>query len=164
MALGRIHDFVNLTLLPLCLYYTPKEFYIPFTFGYLFGTFFLSPDLDLPKSKPSKRWKKLRFVWRPYQKLSKHRGVSHLPILGTALRLSYLLLLFLFAYFVLLGISSKYIPQLEALLLSFDPFGLLSQVASKEETFYFALGLVVSEVFHVLLDISTTFLKRLWKR
>ncbi|MFN3598649.1 MAG: DUF2227 family putative metal-binding protein [Aquificaceae bacterium] len=159
MALGRTHDFVNLTLLPLCLYYTPKEFYIPFTLGYLFGTFFLSPDLDLPQSKPSKRWKKLRFVWKPYQKLSKHRGLSHFPIFGTALRLSYLLFVFLFAYFVLLGISSRYMPSLEALLFSLDPFSFLSQIASKEETFYFALGVVISEVFHLLLDLLSTYLK-----
>ena len=26
---------------------SPKEFYIPFTLGYIFGTFLLSPDLDL---------------------------------------------------------------------------------------------------------------------
>lgn len=160
MALGRTHDFVNLIALPLCLYYTPKEFYIPFAIGYLFGTFFLSPDIDLPKSKPSKRWKKLRFIWRPYQALSRHRGLSHVPIIGSALRLSYLMLLFIFLYFVLLGISSKYAPEVQNLLLSFDPFDLFSRLAEKEEAFYFALGVVISEVFHVFIDLLSSFLKR----
>ncbi|MFN7064688.1 MAG: DUF2227 family putative metal-binding protein [Aquificaceae bacterium] len=160
MALGRTHDFVNLMALPFCLYYTPKEFYLPFTLGYLFGTFLLSPDLDLPKSKSSKRWRRLRLVWRPYQLLSKHRGLSHFPILGTALRFGYLFLIFLFSYFVLLGLSLRYIPSLQGLLFSFDPFSLISYVAEKEETFYFALGLVISEVFHIFLDLLTTYLKR----
>jgi uncharacterized metal-binding protein len=160
LALGRSHDFVNLLALPACLYYLPKEFYLPFTAGYLFGTFFLSPDLDLSRSKPSKRWKTLKIVWRPYQLLSKHRGASHIPLLGTFLRLAYFSFMFLFLYFVLLGISSEYLPQLKDLLLSFDPFDFFSELAHREEVFYFALGVVLSEVFHVLLDLLTSTFKR----
>ncbi len=160
MALGRAHDFVNLLALPACLYFVPKDFYLSFVGGYLVGTFLLSPDLDLPRSKPSKRWKTLRFIWKPYQALSKHRGTSHVPILGTFLRLTYLLLMIMFFYFVLLGISSKFVPELGDMLLSFDPLELLSQLAEKEEVFYFALGVVLSEVFHVALDLLTSWLKR----
>ncbi len=160
MALGRVHDFVNLLALPACLYFVPKDFYLSFVGGYLVGTFLLSPDLDLPRSKPSKRWKTLRFIWKPYQALSKHRGTSHVPILGTFLRLTYLLLMIMFFYFVLLGISSKFVPELGDMLLSFDPLELLSQLAEKEEVFYFALGVVLSEVFHVALDLLTSWLKR----
>ncbi len=160
MALGRAHDFVNLLALPACLYFVPKDFYLPFVGGYLVGTFLLSPDLDLPHSKPSKRWKKLRFIWKPYQALSRHRGTSHVPILGTFLRLTYLLLMIMFFYFVLLGISSKFVPELGDMLLSFDPLELLSRLAEKEEVFYFALGVVLSEVFHVALDLLTSWLKR----
>ncbi len=160
MALGRAHDFVNLLALPACLYFVPKDFYLSFVGGYLVGTFLLSPDLDLPRSKPSKRWKTLRFIWKPYQALSKHRGTSHVPILGTFLRLTYLLLMIMFFYFVLLGISSKFVPELGDMLLSFDPLELLSRLAEKEEVFYFALGVVLSEVFHVALDLLTSWLKR----
>lgn len=160
MALGRAHDFVNLLALPACLYFVPKDFYLSFVGGYLVGTFLLSPDLDLPRSKPSKRWKKLRFIWKPYKALSKHRGTSHVPILGTFLRLTYLLLMIMFFYFVLLGISSKFVPELGDMLLSFDPLELLSRLAEKEEVFYFALGVVLSEVFHVALDLLTSWLKR----
>ncbi len=160
MALGRSHDFVNLLALPACLYFMPKEFFLPFVGGYLVGTFLLSPDLDLPRSRPSKRWRSLRFIWRPYQAVSKHRGVSHVPIIGTSLRLTYFLLVLFFLYFVLLGISSKYVPEIKELLLSFDPFELFSRLAEKEEVFYFALGVILSEVFHVFLDLLTSRLKR----
>lgn len=160
MALGRTHDFVNLIALPVCLYYVPKEFYIPFTIGYLFGTFFLSPDLDLPSSKPSKRWKKLKFIWRPYQLLSKHRGLSHVPLIGSFLRFSYLIILFIFFYFVLLGISSKYLPEVENILLNFDPFEMFSNLAQREEVFYFALGVIASEIFHVFIDLFVSFIRK----
>ncbi|MFN3975713.1 MAG: DUF2227 family putative metal-binding protein [Aquificaceae bacterium] len=161
MALGKSHDYINLLALPVCLYYTPKEFYIPFTLGYVLGTFFLSPDLDLPQSKPSKRWRKLKLVWRPYQSFSKHRGFSHIPLLGTLLRLSYLFLVFILLYFVLLGLTSKYAPHIKDLLLAFDPFNLLSNLAKREDAFYFALGVVISEAFHVALDILSTLMKKL---
>ncbi|MCS6957003.1 MAG: metal-binding protein [Aquificaceae bacterium] len=160
MALGRSHDFFNLLALPFCLYYTPREFYIPFIGGYLFGTFFLSPDLDLPKSKPSKRWKVFKLLWRPYHALSKHRGISHIPLVGTLVRVGYLVLTSVFLYFVLLGFSSKYAPWLKELLLSVDPFELFSSLAGKEEVFYFALGVVASEVFHLILDFLTSSLRR----
>ncbi|MCS7262851.1 MAG: DUF2227 family putative metal-binding protein [Aquificaceae bacterium] len=164
MALGKKHDFVNLLALPFCLYYTPKEFYLPFTAGYLLGTFLLSPDLDLPQSHPSRRWKTLRFIWRPYQLLSRHRGVSHVPVLGTFLRLGYLIVLFVFLYFVLLGISRQYAPQLTELLLALDPFELLGYFAQREEVFYFALGVVASEVFHVALDVFDSFFAKRRRR
>ncbi|MEN3027751.1 MAG: DUF2227 family putative metal-binding protein [Aquificaceae bacterium] len=159
MALGKGHDFANLLALPLCLYYMPREFYLPFTAGYLVGTFLLSPDLDLPHSKPSKRWRAFRLFWRPYQHLSKHRGLSHIPLLGTFVRLGYFTLLFLFLYFVLLGIFQRYASGLKELLLLFDPFDFLSSLAEKEWVFYFALGVIVSELFHVALDLLTSFFK-----
>lgn len=83
-----------------------------------------------------------------------------MPILGTFLRLAYFSLTLLFLYFVLLGFSSKYVPALKDLLLSFDIFELFSRLAKREEIFYFALGVVISEVFHVFLDLLTSLLKR----
>ncbi len=160
MALGRSHDFINMIALPICLYYIPKDFYLPFALGYTFGTFFLSPDLDLPHSKPSKRWKGLRLIWRPYQLFSKHRGLSHIPLIGSLIRMSYLFFILTFLYFVLLGLSSRYAPHIEKLLLLFDPFEVLSSIAQREETFYFALGVILSELFHIVLDLLSTLLKR----
>jgi len=64
-----------------------------FVVAYLFGTFLLSPDMDLNTSDPMKNWGVLRLLWRPYANLFKHRGVSHIPILGTLTRVMYILLL-----------------------------------------------------------------------
>lgn len=164
MALGRKHDLFNLFALPLCLYYTPKEFYMPFVAGYLIGTFLLSPDLDLPQSKPSKRWRALRLLWKPYQQFLKHRGVSHVPVLGSSLRIGYFVLLFIFLYFVLLGFSQRYAPELGELLLLFDPFDILSALAEKEWFFYFILGILVSELFHISLDLIVSSLRGFKRR
>ncbi|MFZ8861871.1 MAG: DUF2227 family putative metal-binding protein, partial [Thermocrinis sp.] len=108
MALGRTHELINLLVLPGFLYFLPKEFYLSFGVGYVLGTFFLSPDLDLKHSKPSKRWKALKILWRPYQEKSKHRGISHIPILGTFTRLLYIFLIITALYYLLYFFLSYY--------------------------------------------------------
>ncbi|SNZ13665.1 metal-binding protein [Hydrogenobacter hydrogenophilus] len=154
MALGKSHDMINMLLMPIPLYFIPKEFYLPFTLGYIIGTFFLSPDLDLRHSKPSKRWGYLKVVWLPYQKKSKHRGISHIPILGTIIRLFYLNFLIFILYFVIVGMLSQI--NLDKAILSFDFVGFLEKLASSPASLYFLLGLFLSEVFHVLLDVVST--------
>ena len=52
-----------------------------FSISYLFGTFFLSPDLDI-RSSPYERWGIFRFLWWPYKFMFKHRGLSHHFIFG----------------------------------------------------------------------------------
>ncbi|RMH80140.1 MAG: hypothetical protein D6674_05435 [Acidobacteria bacterium] len=163
MALGRRHDLFNLLALPPCLYLLPKEVYLPFTAGYLIGTFFLSPDLDLRHSKPSRRWKVFRYIWRPYQAFSRHRGISHVPLLGVFIKLLYLFIFLLFLYFFLLGLSSTHMPEFTEGLLNFDPFKLLSYLSQREWAFYLILGIFTSEVFHIVLDILSSSLKKLLK-
>lgn len=58
--------------------------------GFGVGITHLSPDVDT-KSSPWRRWGPLRLIWVPYQRMGKHRGFSHLPILGTLSRVVYLL-------------------------------------------------------------------------
>ncbi len=61
-------------------------------FSFLLGGLWLSPDLDTT-SNSLKRWGLLRVIWFPYRKLVRHRSLaSHSPIIGTALRLCYLLI------------------------------------------------------------------------
>ena len=55
------------------------------------ATFFLSPDLDLRHSSPTRNWGPLRWLWRPYQLLFKHRGMSHSLLLSSVTRIAYLL-------------------------------------------------------------------------
>ena len=58
--------------------------------GFLFSGLIFGPDLDL-YSFHYKRWGKLRWLWRPYQQVIKHRSIwSHGPIIGTIGRILYL--------------------------------------------------------------------------
>lgn len=74
--------------------------------GMLFGTYFADPDLDQDHITHTeariRRWPVvglplyIAFVafWYPYAKQTRHRGLSHQPIVGTLLRLGYILLAF----------------------------------------------------------------------
>lgn len=61
--------------------------------GLLLSTLLLSPDLDLIHSHPSRGWGVLRWIWWPYQRMLRHRGISHWPFLGTATRCLYLVVM-----------------------------------------------------------------------
>ena len=106
MPSGRTHTRIDLVMLvvllgggayfwgPLTRFFGRDEFSeysIVFVVSYLFGTFLLSPDMDLAKSDPMRNWGVLRLLWRPYSHLFKHRGVSHMPIVGTLTRVLYIL-------------------------------------------------------------------------
>jgi len=61
-----------------------------FVGSYLFSMLFLSPDLDLPQSRAFRRWGIFRWLWIPYTRLFRHRGLSHRPFLGPLSRVLYL--------------------------------------------------------------------------
>ena len=161
MALGRTHDLVNLVALPGFFYFLPKELYVPFGIGYLVGTFLLSPDIDLPNSRPTRRWSFLRCLWAPYQSVSKHRGISHLPVVGSLTRLAYLVGVVLFLYFVLLGIVSTLDRGFALLLANFNPFEFLNDLFRSEESLYFVAGVICADVVHTMLDGVSSFVKKL---
>jgi uncharacterized metal-binding protein len=161
LALGRTHELINLLALPGFLYFLPKEFYLPFSIGYVLGTFLLSPDLDLRHSKPSKRWKALKILWRPYQKKSKHRGISHIPILGTLTRLLYIFLLITALYYLLYFLLSHYWQESTQKISQLNPLIFAEKLAYKEWTFYALLGLIASEIIHISLDLLWSFWKRI---
>jgi len=161
MALGKTHDLVNLLALPGFLYFLPKELYLPFGIGYLVGTFFLSPDVDLPNSKPAKRWRLLRCLWAPYQSLSKHRGISHTPVIGSFLRLAYLVGASLFLYFSLLGLASILGESFAVFLAGFNPFEFLNDLFRREESLYFVAGILCADLVHLVLDGASSLLRKL---
>lgn len=95
MASGEDHDKAT------CFWSLPFGFGLSFVMGlpsgllgglaFVVGGLWLSPDLDT-NSKPLKRWGLLQGVWWPYRKLIPHRSLfSHGPLIGTALRLAYLM-------------------------------------------------------------------------
>ena len=96
MPSGRIHDRITLWSLPwvvgVTLVLTRQGNLALIVAGaFLFSGLMFGPDLDI-YSVQFKRWGKLRFIWQPYQKLLRHRSwLSHGLIVGTALRLVYLL-------------------------------------------------------------------------
>jgi uncharacterized metal-binding protein len=69
------------------------EYLLLFCLAFFCGTVLLSPDLDLIDSDPAKSWGIVCFIWRPYARLFKHRGVSHMPVVGTLTRIVYLSLI-----------------------------------------------------------------------
>ncbi len=159
MASGRTHELMNLVFLPPALYFVPKEVYVPFTAGYLLGTFLLSPDMDMGHSKPAKRWKLLKHLWSPYRAFSKHRGMSHLPVIGSLIRLLYLILAFIFIYFVLLGAVSLIKPELTSQLLKLNPLDLINRFALSQESAYLIFGIALADIAHVFIDVVSSKLK-----
>ncbi len=95
MPSGRTHDRVTLWSSPIIaggtLYVTSRAdlaFWV--SGGFLVSGLIFGPDLDL-YSFHYKRWGILRWLWRPYQKVIKHRSIwSHGPIVGTIGRILYL--------------------------------------------------------------------------
>lgn len=93
---GRAHDASTLLLATtgfLLLRPYQPDGALAFALASLAGGLFLSPDLDLDYSRPSRRWSLLRFLWAPYRALHKHRGRSHTYLYGPLSRLAYLALL-----------------------------------------------------------------------
>ena len=94
MANGKAHKKINLIFLAIGLgaVLISSQHYvhgISIVAGYLVGTFWMNPDLDI-KSNPYRRWGFLRFMWIPYQKL-KHRSIwTHGYVIGDMIRYLYL--------------------------------------------------------------------------
>jgi len=100
---GKIHDKGTV-------YFLPVGLIVGFAWGgvsglllvgasFLFAGFMFNGDLDHDVgATPYNRWGPLRCLWYPYMKVMPHRSIwSHGPILGTAFRLIYLLILALAA-------------------------------------------------------------------
>lgn len=98
----RTHVSVNLLLaLPVALaamrctlLSTPYDMAL-FAGSFIYGTLFLHPDLDLARNIRLFSFKGLLTLpFRPYSYLFRHRGISHMPLIGTLTRIGWLTLLF----------------------------------------------------------------------
>ena len=106
MPSGRVHLRLDLMVLTIFigLLYTYKHllsqfkdeeiltFMIIFVLSYSFSSLFLSPDLDLFRSRSRTNWGILIVLWWPYSRIFKHRGLSHSIVFGTLTRIVYLAL------------------------------------------------------------------------
>lgn len=145
MPSGKTHTAVELTLGPAlgAAYYValrPGTVELAvFAGAYLFSSLLLSPDLDLHKNAARRRWGPLGFLWAPYSKVFKHRGLSHSLVLGPLTRLVYLGLVF---GAVIGGLRALGFALPEKLPFLLDPRVLLA----------LGIGLYLPNVLHVLLD------------
>lgn len=157
MASGRTHDIINLIALPPLVYYLSPSDFPFFAGGYLAGTFLLTPDVDTYHSTPVKRWKFLKFIWKPYTKFSKHRGISHLPFYGSLIRLFYLIFLF---YLLYLGVifSLNYMG-INIPVVNINENNLKSLLLNNHVISFLA-GLFMAEIMHILVDIIYSSLKK----
>lgn len=96
MPSGRTHDSITLWSLPIVAGLTFERTRNPgltliVSGGFLFSGLMFGPDLDT-YSHQYKRWGLLRWIWLPYRQSIRHRAfLSHGPIVGTVVRLVYLL-------------------------------------------------------------------------
>lgn len=97
MPSGRTHDSITLWSLPLVAGFTyertqSSSFTLIMAGGYLFSGLMFGPDLDV-YSRQYLRWGALRWIWLPYRRSMRHRSFfSHGPVVGTVVRVLYLLL------------------------------------------------------------------------
>ncbi|MBW4677696.1 MAG: metal-binding protein [Desmonostoc geniculatum HA4340-LM1] len=155
MASGKWHDRSILLSSPIIggiTYYLSKDWMISsiFTSSYLLGGMYLSPDLDL-RSKAYYRWGFLRYVWKPYQKLIPHRGrffrrnfLSHSPVIGTVLRVSYLALLCFVPIVLAGGINSLLVQWM---------------LKNYSSIFLALFAIELSGLIHLLMDINSSYFK-----
>lgn len=82
-----------------------------FSIAYFAGTFLLSPDLDLAQGRVDSKanWGLLGFIWVPYGKIFKHRGLSHSWFLGPLTRIIYLAV----PIVVAVGLFRTFWPEIE---------------------------------------------------
>lgn len=110
-----------------------------FALAYVAASLWLSPDLDLKANSARRRWGPLGFIWGPYTRMFKHRGMSHSLVVGPLTRLIYLAMI---VSLVLVGLSyvGLALPR-EA------------PIQLEERTFIvLGAGLYLPNVLHVLLD------------
>jgi uncharacterized metal-binding protein len=133
--------------------------------GFLFSGLMFGPDLDI-NSIQLQRWGLLRGIWLPYRKLLRHRSLfSHGPIIGTCIRVLYLLIfvagiaIFIVAIAqVLLGFSWNWQDFVA------EKFYLLTHHRDRETMALF-MGLELGAMSHSISDwIGSNSKKRLQKK
>ena len=157
MPSGKTHDRITLWILPWIVGGTliltrDGELTLVVAGAFLFSGLMFGPDLDI-YSIQFKRWGVLRYFWLPYQKLFRHRSIfSHGLIIGTVIRLFYLL--------GILSILAILLVAIAQLIFGFDwnwqiftlnSFNLIKQEYPQEATALFC-GLELGAMSHSLSD------------
>lgn len=126
---------------------------------FIAATLFLSPDLDLKHSSPTRNWGFFRFLWRPYQAVFKHRGLSHNIFLSSATRIGYLICVFasiLFAAHAWADPSAVDVFSATALL--FEPAQAVLSTYG-EHLAAAGVGIALSDTCHIVTDRTVSAVK-----
>lgn len=155
-------NFVLLVIIALCLPFFISSFSIGLIFvvSFLLASIFLSPDLDLWHSKPSQAWSLFRWIWWPYSKLFRHRGISHLPVIGAITRIFYLVLCITLLSFIIQIYLNKSTTD------SLDNFKEHTTWLAEKfqiyrtETISGIFGIIAADISHLFADMCSSIKKR----
>lgn len=97
MASGIVHDRITYATAALAalggMYFgLALSLVVVTSVSLVFGGIWLSPDLDLARSRPSKRWGILSFIWYPLRRRGHRSKLSHGWLVGSLFRIAWLLL------------------------------------------------------------------------
>ena len=154
MAMGRTHDLCNIGVGLGCSGWLLARDLDPislvaFAGSWFFATWFFSPDADLG---PKNRAGLLGIFLYPYRLFSKHRGLSHWPVVGTLSRLLYLLVLLGLVWWVAQQWGHVDVPTsnwsaLWHFLKDFNP-----QISPYRELSWGIIGMIGADLTHLLVD------------
>jgi uncharacterized metal-binding protein len=170
MPSGITHDRITLWILPWVVGTThvathDGELTLILAGGFLFSGLMFGPDLDI-YSQQYKRWGGLRWIWLPYRRMFRHRSFfSHGLIIGTIIRVIYLLLF--------IAIVAVFVVAIAQLIWGFDwnwqqftrtKLNLLTTEYLRETVSLF-LGLELGALSHSLSDwICSAYKQRVKKK
>lgn len=115
--------------------------------GCFVGTWWLSPDLDLPHSNPSNRLGFLNGLFAPYRRLCRrHRSpISHSPVFSSLFRVAYCLFpIFIYAVAV-------------------DQFDAFVKLLLDKRFLAVLVGLEISSIVHLVMDWQYSLKRKLLK-
>lgn len=165
----KTHTIANLLVLGgLC--YVATEHYsvapslvVTSSIAFVGATLFLSPDLDLKHSSPTRNWGLLRWLWRPYQMLFKHRGLSHSLLFSSATRIGYLICMIATALIATHAwANSTTLGLIASNSQLTDPIATMLS-SHGEQLAAIGIGIAFSDTCHIVTDRGVSALKSLFK-
>lgn len=169
MASGKTHDKITYStgiIVYFILFLILKDIKLALilTISYIFSGLMFSGDLDI-ESRQQNRWLFLKFIWKPYQYIFKHRSFfTHGVIIATIIRIIYLFLwfsifFFLFKLIIFLNINNLKIDfDLFFKTFKLDYSEIISIIKNflithKKESIIVFIGLCLGSLSHSLADI-----------
>ena len=137
--------------------------------SFVFATFFLSPDLDLKHSIPTKNWGAFSWIWCAYPYFFKHRGKSHNLLFSSLTRILYLVIVFGIGFFLFHFVKEwaesrvfrEAIESTSELALTSIRNGSEWINEHQHELLAVLTGIVISDWIHIFIDRLFYFFKRI---